>query len=473
MLNALRTFGHQQRTSEMPISKSIAIKNLHLDLNNYRTVTQESEASAVEAMIALKPERFWGLMRSLLADGYHPTENIIVLKENRSHVVKEGNRRIACLKIALGYFSSKEIAIPDEITDSIQNLSRKWKSDNKEVPCLVYAPEEESTVDKLITMTHGKGEIAGRDAWNAVAKARHNREKQGRDEPGLDLLEKYLEKGRNLTQLQRERWGGDYALSTLNEAISKIAERCGTINSKDLAEKYPKIKFRNNLEQILFDIGSGTLTFKDIRSSEEFGELLYGFPKVETKKDENINPLPNAKTTKAAASTKKKKSDTQKKQSSAPLNSEKSVIQMLKDFNPRGANRSKIVTLTNEAKTLKISKHPFAFCFLIRSIVELSAKAYCSDHKKSGGPAAHEKNGNDKKLVNLLRDVTKHLTNNEQDKMKLKELHGAMTELAKNDNCLSVTSMNHLVHNSNFTISQNDICTSLTNLFPLIEAMNS
>ena len=53
-------------------------------------------------MVSMSPDSFWALTESLLADGYHPTENIIVTKKSSKDLtVKEGNRRIAALKIIL------------------------------------------------------------------------------------------------------------------------------------------------------------------------------------------------------------------------------------------------------------------------------------------------------------------------------------------------------------------------------------
>ncbi len=80
--------------------------------------------------------------------------------------------------------------------------------------------------------------------------------------------------------------------------------------------------------------------------------------------------------------------------------------------------------------------------------------------------------GQDKNLVDILRDVTAHLTSNNTDKAMLKVLHGAITELAKPEGLLSVTSMNALVHNPNFSVTAADISTVFGNIFTLMKAMN-
>jgi len=56
----------------MPTRPLTDISKLSLDLSNYRTVPQPDETHAVQAMIAVSPDRFWALIESLLESGYLP-----------------------------------------------------------------------------------------------------------------------------------------------------------------------------------------------------------------------------------------------------------------------------------------------------------------------------------------------------------------------------------------------------------------
>lgn len=123
--------------------------------------------------------------------------------------MKEGNRRVAALKLIHGLLDAGSVEIPEGIQRSIDDLDDAWAKENEEVPCVVYLPSESDIVDRIVTLAHGKGEKAGRDQWNAVARARHNRDAQGGSEPGLDLLENYLESGR-LVASRVAQWSGDY-----------------------------------------------------------------------------------------------------------------------------------------------------------------------------------------------------------------------------------------------------------------------
>jgi hypothetical protein len=151
----------------------------------------------------------------------------------------------------------------------------------------------------------------------------------------------------------------------------------------------------------------------------------------------------------------------------------RAVRRLLKDFAPRGKKREKVVALRDEAVRLDLSHTPLAFCFVLRSMFEISVKAYCADHTSTGGPSTTKANGQDRHLVEVLRDVTKHMTGNKSDKEKVKALHGAMTEIGESEGILSVTSMNQLVHNPRFSVAPADIALLFGNVFPLLEAMNS
>ncbi len=95
----------------MPSNARVMVKDIALDLSNPRTIPQADENSALETMVSINPSKFWGLMESIINDGYLPTENIVLVKNKKGHLsVKEGNRRIAVLKIALGLLQYQDIA---------------------------------------------------------------------------------------------------------------------------------------------------------------------------------------------------------------------------------------------------------------------------------------------------------------------------------------------------------------------------
>jgi hypothetical protein len=468
----------------MPLPQSVPVVDLALDLKNFRTVAQPDELQAVHAMITIRPERFWALMKSLLDDGYLPTESILVLKDASpatTLTVKEGNRRVAALKLIHGLYPAGSVTLPANITNLIASCSPSWLAANSAVPCTVYDHGDAAIVDRIVTLTHGKDQQAGRDTWTPVARARHNRDAEGRTEPALNLLESYLRHATNRSPAQAERWAGDYPLSVLDEALKRIAPRLGVASAPALAKSYPSTPHKALLDKILLNIGQEDIGFATLRGDLTELEARYGLPPApsapgtgnggagNTSGGSGLPGGPGASggtnttgtntagggggsgtATGGTASGGVAGGSTTtgtKKTAAVGTSDPKSVKRALRKFVPKGVNREKVVDLRNEALKLNLQDNPLAFCFLLRSMFEISAKAYCQDHAAAGGPTPTKRDGSDKKLVDLLRDITNHLTQSGANKAMQKLLHGPMTELAKPEGILSVTSLNQLVHN--------------------------
>ncbi|ERK07967.1 hypothetical protein L581_0795 [Serratia fonticola AU-AP2C] len=482
----------------MPITQQVRVKDLTIDLQNYRTVPQQDETAAIQAMITISPEYFWALMGSLIDDGYLPTENIIVIDNgNNQKIVKEGNRRIASLKIIHGYVNASLFDIPDAISKRISNLSQSWRQENESIPCAIYQKTDGALVDKIVTLTHGKGQKAGRDDWETVARARHNQKNNASAEYGLVLLEKYLVHGTNHSAEQKLRWSGKYNLSVLDEALPKIFSRVGCSSTSDLASKYPNIKCKKELDSIFLAIGLGELNFPAIRGSVDF-LLRYGIPPVNppstggTSSPSGTNPTTlnptnpgtqqvNSPTTPAGAVGTTPQAAPPGANAAKPTtkiittstHDIRTVRKLLRGLKLYGTNRAKLLDIKKEMIELKIDINPIAFVFLLRSMVELSAKAFCEDKiAEPNAPSYKKKDGSDKSLGDLLRDIVDFLTQKKQDKQMLKLLHGPITEINRHDGILSVTSMNQLVHNPRFIIRSIDIPALFSSIFPLIEQMN-
>ncbi len=461
----------------MPETKPVALAELSLDLINYRTVKQTGEPAAISAMVSTSADRFWALVKSLLDDGYLPTENVVVLNSGGKLTVREGNRRVAALKLIHKLVKVKGLDFPDDIAVAMENVTEEWKSANKAVPCAVYPSSQAKTVDRIVSLAHGKGQQASRENWSAIARARHARDEEGGSQPGLDLLEKYLKETTSISRDQATRWGGDYKITVLDEAVKKMAPRLGLKSAAALAKAYPDVKHRKAVDTIINKIGHQTIGFKEVRSSD-FGKDA-GLPGADDQSAGTKSEKPGAESEGAGGAKGESshngsggaKEAGKGKEEATSINDPKTVRALLEKFKPVGPNRQKVKTLLEEATNIKLEKTPFAFCFLLRSMFEVSAKAYCTDHAADG--LSVTKNGQDKALVNVLREITSHLTKKGKDKPMEKRLHGAMTELAKPDGLLSVTSMNQLIHSSHFSVLPRDIAGVFGNVFPLLQEMNA
>ncbi len=426
-------------------------------------------------MIATDPKKFWGLMDSLLDFEYLPTENIIVLKDKGTgdHVVKEGNRRVACLKLIHASISDPSIELPPHIQGKVNSKDVEWLAQNLVVPCIVYPAKDESTVDRIVSMTHGKGQLASRDPWESIAKARHNRDMEGKSEPALELFEKYLVSARNYTTDQSERWSGSYPLTVLDEAMKKGSVRFGCKSAKELADMYPKISHVGVLNQLVYDVGQKVVETRDFRDSDVFLDR-YNLPDPTAAGGGTSGGGTGGGGTGGGGTGGggtggggTSGGGTGRGPSKAvPLNDPKSVKKVLSKYAPRGSDQAKLATLVNELKELNVEKTPHAFCFVLRSIFEIAAKQYATVYQinltKSGGK--------EKTLLDLLRDASNHLTTGKPQMDPLvKRLHGGLQELANPHGFLSITSLNQLVHNPMFSAKSGDICVVFHNVFPFLE----
>jgi hypothetical protein len=412
----------------MPTTTPLSVQDLKLDLKNFRTVPQASEASAISALVSINPDWFWALTESLLTDGYHPTENILVLAGGKSGTdmeVKEGNRRIAALKLIHGYARRSLVTVPASIEATIASLTDDWRNANRLVPCALYQQSEAAAVDRIVKLTHGKGEKAGRDPWGTVPRARHNRDRNGGSEPGLDLLESYLKHGQNITTSQKQRWAGEYNLSVLDEATKRLAPRIGLASSRELSDAYPKVKCRTALEKVLHDIGSEMVGFEEVRRADF--AVADGIPAPVGQAPTNATAASSGQATSGSAQSSTPPRGAAKRKA-VSIDDPRAVSRALRKFAPVGNNREKVVKLLGEARTLNVERYPLAFCFVLRSMFELSAKAFCQDHAKAGRPSILKASGKDRELAEVLRAITKYLTKNNTDRVMVRALHGAMTD---------------------------------------------
>ncbi len=329
-------------------------------------------------------------MESLLDDGYSPTENIVALNVKGEHVVKEGNRgERAPLKLIHGL--TKNVELPEHIQDRIDKLPGTWKADNETIPCVVYPAKDAAFVDKLVARTHAKGDTAGRDKWNSVATARYARDQLKKSEPGLDLLEAYLIKGKNLNPQQAERWSGEYPLTVLNEALQKLTPILKTKGAADLASSYPG-KNKKLFDSVLFDIGTGTLGFKEIRPASQSWVTAYGL----------AAPNPGGGSSSWAAQEALEEREPRvvaQPEERARAVQPMPILLMIRSRSGRNFRLSRsegrvairLQRCLTRLLHVKLETHPHAFCFLLRSLFELSAKAYCVDHKKAVAPIPRRK----------------------------------------------------------------------------------
>lgn len=467
----------------MPQIHYLRVSDLKLDLRNYRIPPTSNELESVHALSTIRSHYFWDLTRSLVEDGYDGTENIIVLRSGGEDVVREGNRRIGAMKIIHGLLPRGKFDIPNDLNVAIDSVSATWRTDNDRVPCLVYTENDRDAVDRLVQRTHGRGETAGRLKWEPIARARYNRDVNGRAEPALNLLEAYLRDATKISDEQREEWGGEFPITILYEAMQKVAVRYQLAGAADvLTEMEGNPNLAKSLGKIVYDVATGKLETRHLRPPTWGSE--YGLPSIPAAQA-STNSLPSASAQGLVTGSKQGAVVVQLQSSSAvgkakgaagsrkmlSLDDPRSVKRELRRFAPRGNSSSKIVTLLEEAKKLNVASTPICFCFVLRSMFDLSASAYCSKHRLPTFKTT--KNGTkEKSLAELLGDASKHLQANSQDRATISALRTAGTEITSSQSVLSIPVMNQLVHSGTATITEAHVVSGFHKVFPLLVELN-
>lgn len=457
--------------------KKLEVVDLLLDLDNFRTLPQKNEKDAIDTMISISPDNYWALFTSIIDNGYFETENLIVLNKNGNYIVKEGNRRISVLKLIYGLIPGFNLDV--FYISKIKSLSNEWLTENTKIPCIIYDMSEMDKLNLQISLIHGKDEKAGRDRWSSMARARFARDVHGKDELGLDLIDKYFDNNFEISDNQKKKWSGTFPLTILNDALPKIVSVLNCETVKSLVDNYP-LNNKSLIDSIVFDIGNGLLDFKEVRSESFLKNDKYhqkiNCETIENSSLDNLkekNPVfeKNEFSNNSKESNNSSRTKSERKKCSYGLADWHSVRKVLRSFKPHGVGNEKIVTLKDEMLQLDISKNPLAFSFLLRSMIEISLKSYAENNSAAFELFENKEKNRDRPLKKIVNDAI--IFFEKIDVSNQKKLYPAKSTLSNDNSILSVTSLNQLIHNPKYSLSSTDICVGFHNIFPLIELLNS
>ena len=137
--------------------------DLHFDRRNPRLVEYAVEADAEDdeiIPILWEAMDVWELVQSIAASGYFPHEPLIVAREHNEHVVIEGNRRLAAVKVLLDRKFAKDRGW------SVPKLSAQARADLEYLPVIVSDRKESW---RYLGFKH----VNGPAKWSSFAKAEY------------------------------------------------------------------------------------------------------------------------------------------------------------------------------------------------------------------------------------------------------------------------------------------------------------
>lgn len=472
----------------MPRPTKILVKGLRLDLKNYRALPQTTEIDAVRALYADEPEWFESLLVALANEGFSSLEHIGVLLENGKKIVLEGNRRVAAMKILLRQipYDSLKIRFGRDARAAIQGISNEWISKNEKVPCIVFSPDEEDSLRRIVRRTHGNDDKAGRRHWTSISKARESRDAQHNEEPELDLAESIIRDGNLHNEAESVKWMSDFKFSIFCEAIREIV-KIWDITLDELQKLYENKRLPDKkiylLDQLVAGVGHRELTFAKIRAKgfyDEFSDVksLPIKPEVDSSDSESSQPpadlnkhdsgeKPVQDNNSDNAKRTQKVSDRAKTNNRvADIGSIRHCDGMLKSLDVSlFENKDKLKSIVKELKLLNRDDTPNAFALLLRTLIDIAFTEYCERHDLAMPNT----------LIEKIKKVHEHIVANCGNKNEVKEmgrsLQGALTSLIDSSSSVCTANLNVISHRGNVVAHVNAIRTGLYNALPLLKAI--
>ena len=429
--------------------KSIPIKSLVVNPNNDRHGPTASEEAAINWLFSNKPKE----MRKLatrIANAKRVFDIPMVIHENGKYIVKDGNRRVTCIKL---------IHDPKLAPPNFQNffVSLKEMCGIELATTLTCQIETDPKVaDEIIGLRHnGTQEGAGQLTFGTREKANHANRTAGKsDYSWAQKVETYLtENGHREDAFLIKR-------STLGKILDTKSRRKRLGLEEDAAGKLVSIHSKEETLKLLLkfvsDMETGDLTLKDLLTSqdkENYLDVLFskGFvPVGDTQDKMNGNPDPQ-------------KPDVGKPRSKTSGRAPRALRDTLiprktnYDFNWT-SGQTKIHFAWDQLQYhLNFAKNKFAVSVVFRVLLELTAKNYIDKRKlgKKGILAKDLKTVSESLCSGSTIDSRQH-----QDICRI---------LDDKTSAISLENLQRVLHSSSQMPTNDDLVSMWDCLEPLIE----
>ncbi|HEY2497465.1 MAG TPA: hypothetical protein VGK24_10375 [Candidatus Angelobacter sp.] len=221
----------------------VPLKTLKLDSRNVRFchIDKVLKDKDMEKLIRDEPETK-NLMKAVIASGGLSTRPVVT----QQGIVKEGNRRIVCLRKILDLIDEGE-------------LPELKREDFEEIECEVL-PEE--ITQREVDIYLGRVHVSGVKEWDAINQAQHIWTLYHESDLSIDDIRDYLGLGKG-TILQKLR-----ALEWTSEFIKEYPDKAGIRNFSFFEELYKKKSLREWIDN---DPSGLKLFFKWV-AGEKFDE---------------------------------------------------------------------------------------------------------------------------------------------------------------------------------------------------------
>lgn len=332
------------------------------------------------------------LMRSIAKDGLSDIEKILVQPQGNVYVVKEGNRRMAALKLLRDPSLCDDPLFKKKIDNINQPLNFNYKID-----CI--SCDDRHRVLWMMGLRHlGQQNGAGTFKWGAAEKSRHEQDYSG--------------KARYWRSLHFINYALDHKLITDQQA-ARISEKISNLDrlvpsaefKKTLGVSYKDSSVRVSIEKAVHDQILGKILERLSEPSFIVSKIYDSAEKISFLTeilDEISNKNPSSDNEKKL-STEKFPLPVKSENHTSPPNQKPVIAGTLEDLYPKPKPRklqnpaerdklfigslsippakTKCSTLYRQIDTLKLSEHGLVVACAARALVDISSQIYIEDFK--------------------------------------------------------------------------------------------
>lgn len=402
--------------------RDIPINQLQVNPANDRHGERRDESAAIAELFGLHDPRMRGLAQDICSKGRIFDPPLVMLHDGQ-YVVFDGNRRVTCLKL----ISDPRLAPDEELRDFFTNLNQQWEGDLPEaITCQIE--DDRDLVDDILSRRHtGTLGGVGQIGWDARAKHNFNeRTGRGNQFNVSASIEELLQNERRLPD-ERIPW------STLTRLLSseQFRNRVGISTAgRQFSLTHDREAVLSALQRITNDLSSGHLTLGRLWNNEAKrryldeleadGVLPTERHRLVVEVREQVVPQRN------------------------PPGRPARMVPPSRTLIPQGIEtpqwtprQQRIARVWEELCSLPMQRYPNAVAALLRMLLELSVECYIEEHRLEAGQDLSRRVG---AVARSLR---------ERDLID-ERYHEEIERLRRNEELISVASMQRLLHSPDF-----------------------
>jgi V8-like Glu-specific endopeptidase len=461
--------------------KSIKVRSLHLDTENYRIAGEDGIRPSSEKEIIAELVRIAGiedLAKKITIQGYFPVEDVIVVIEDGKKVVVEGNRRLCACRL----LQTPSLA-PKDKQGVFKRLAAKMVDNPVDAIPVVIAPNR-AEANIYIYSKHTDAGFSR--SWSRIQQSvfivkkledGYTKEEIS-DEIGIS--EGKIDEARLALELFRLAGAvelpadvrrkvtdpKDFPYTPVVERIFKAVEvqkATGITVNQDtgrLTIPYSQDDFKRAYAEILKRTQSkgddkfDSRTLSDNKTTiSKIKPLFADAGKSKTWSSEDIGGADTTVKTKSGSAAKKKAGSNSKSKEETLIPS---------DFDTSDAD-SKLQTLLEELKKLKVRQHLQSSGILLRAVLELSLMQGIRARNKEADVRAMAQSGHLKisDMLNAVKDNVVDLKLENDEKSIVRDLVGKQSPY-------NLARLNDFVHGQHFPADYPSIITLRTKMLPII-----